>query len=342
MKGSALSLTATSIFGLFFLAVSFSPAQAALKLCNRTSYILYTATGQPQRADLQIKGWSRIIPGSCITAIDTPLTAAKYYAYAQTSRAHMGVSRAWGGDEALCVKQGNFNIRKSPLPGCDDTDAFEVSFRTLQPRGKKNLSQNFTERADYDTLSKARMAGLQRLLSDSGYQPGALTGAENPTTEKALSRFRTTARLTSTSSDEALFKALEHAAARHAAPSGYSICNSTTTPLWAAIALKDAKGYASRGWWKIPAMHCATAINEALKQDQIHLLVDQPGKAPLVTGPTKFCVTDIAFEIQGNQSCEKRGLRSMGFAATHTKNQAGYVARIGPKGLLPPQPRISK
>ena len=61
---------------------------------------------------------------------------------------------------------------------------------------------------------------------------------------------------------------------------------------------------------------------------------DLPGKKPLVTGGNKFCVTDIAFEIQGRNDCKKRGMREVGFAETNVKGADGYVAKIGPAGLI--------
>jgi uncharacterized membrane protein len=53
-----------------------------------------------------------------------------------------------------------------------------------------------------------------------------------------------------------------------------------------------------------------------------------------VGGPEKFCVTPAVFEIRGAQNCAGRALTEAGFAATPTKGLAGYVARIGPGGLV--------
>ena len=119
------------------------------------------------------------------------------------------------------------------------------------------------------------------------------------------------------------------------------MCNTTTAPFWAAIGQKTGKDWVSRGWWKVPPANCATAITQPLATDRIYLLADLPGKKPLVTGSEKFCVTDIAFEIQGKTDCQKRGMREIGFAQTNVKGEQGYVARIGPKGLITPARRNS-
>jgi uncharacterized membrane protein len=81
--GALLTLSA------FFLFLSHHAAQAALQVCNRTSYVLYAAEGWTVGADNFTKGWTRLIPGSCATPISGMLTAPSYYLYArrtQTSR----------------------------------------------------------------------------------------------------------------------------------------------------------------------------------------------------------------------------------------------------------------
>ena len=45
------------------VGLSSLPAQAALTLCNRTSYILYAATSAIRSPQSQTEGWTRIAPG---------------------------------------------------------------------------------------------------------------------------------------------------------------------------------------------------------------------------------------------------------------------------------------
>ena len=77
-----------------------APAQAALTLCNRTSYILYAATSAIQARDSQTQGWTRIAPGDCQIARKEPLTAQSYLVYARSALAHSGPARAWGGNQS--------------------------------------------------------------------------------------------------------------------------------------------------------------------------------------------------------------------------------------------------
>jgi len=70
-----------------------------------------------------------------------------------------------------------------------------------------------------------------------------------------------------------------------------------------------------------------------LHSDTVYLLAQRKNGSTLVSGPEKFCITSVAFEIRGSQNCAGRALAEAGFAATLTKALAGYVARIGPAGL---------
>ncbi len=45
-----------------------TPADAALTLCNRTSYVLYAATAAIKSPQTQTQGWTRIVPGECQVA----------------------------------------------------------------------------------------------------------------------------------------------------------------------------------------------------------------------------------------------------------------------------------
>jgi uncharacterized membrane protein len=319
---------------LFFAAVAASaPANASLKLCNRTSYILYAAVAASAKPNIVTQGWTRIAPGTCETAVPTPLKSPPYYIYAQSSRSHSGPSRAWGGGNKFCVKHGKFLLATPALGRCSD-DAFDVGFSQIDTAGKTDFTETLTEKPSLATLDQARIAGLQRLLSDNGYKIATIDGNDDKATETSLASFRRKAKLRRKSTDADVFNALEKKAGDIVSPAGYSVCNTTPAPFWAAIAQKNGKDWVSRGWWKVPPANCATAITEPLNTDRIYVLADSPGKKPLVTGKTKFCVTDIAFEIQGRTNCKQRGMREAGFAQTDVKGAEGYVARVGPDGLI--------
>ncbi len=321
---------------LFALACAYaSPASAGLKLCNRTSYVLYAAVGFAQGAQAVTQGWSRLIPGTCQSAINEPLTAKNYFVYARSSLAHSGTSRAWGGTQTLCVKDANFTLR-APLTSsrCPTDDTFERPFAGLDTHRQKSWTMTFDESPPFKALKDAESAGLKRLLRDQGAKVAAIDARPDKAVDTAMAAFLKRLNMNPKASTSDLFDALETEALKTTAPAGYAVCNDTAKAIWAALGLKSGDKWLSRGWWKIAAGGCAKAIVEALSTDKIFLLAQTPGGIPIVYGPDKFCTTTVEFEIQGRQNCKARGLVEAGFAETRVKGLQGYTAHVSENGLV--------
>jgi uncharacterized membrane protein len=322
------------LFALAYACVS--PASAGLKLCNRTSYVLYAAVGFAQGMQAVTQGWSRLIPGTCQAAINEPLTARSYFVYARSSLAHSGMSRAWGGTQTLCVKDATFALR-APLGSsrCPADDTFALPFADADTHRQKSWTMTFDENPPFKTLKDAENAGLKRLLRDQGAKKVAAIDAKpDKAVDAAMAAFRKRLNMNPKASTSDLFDALETEALKTTAPAGYAVCNDTTKAIWAALGLKSGDKWLSRGWWKIAAGGCAKAIVEALSTDKIFLLAQTPGGIPIVYGPEKFCTTGIEFEIQGRQNCKSRGLVEAGFAETRVKGLQGYTAHVSENGLV--------
>jgi uncharacterized membrane protein len=324
---------------LALLALAFAPmpAHAALTLCNRTSYILYAATSAIQSPGSDTKGWTRIVPGECEIARQEPLTAESYLVHARTSIAHSGPSRAWGGAYPVCVKDANFAIRQSVTQlYCSADGTFALPFAGLNNRGRSVWTMNFDEQPVM-SLSEAQLAGVKRLLVDNGYKIARIDGKPDKTTGAALVDFRKRMRLDANAGNAALFQSLEQQAREKIAPAGYTICNESRETLLVATAQKQAGPNSpamSRGWWTVEPASCAKAVTTPLRGDVVYLLAQRKSGGTLVGGSERFCVTPSAFEIRGTQDCAGRGLTESGFAATPTKGLTGYVAHIGPQGLI--------
>lgn len=328
----ALSLCGVvPVCAILLLVLPVSPASAALKLCNRTSYVLYAGTGLIHAPNVTTRGWTRIAPGACETAIEGPLAPSGTYVYARTSEAHSGPAHAWGGGTAMCIIDNDFSLT-APLGAnrCPSDDAFEVPFAEVATKGAKSWSATFTLSPKIASFAQAREAGIARLLTDIGYRPG------KGGVQQAVNLFRIRMKLPAGASAGDLFDALETEALKVAAPAGYSICNDTDEPVWAALALKNGTAWVSRGWWKVPPGACAQAISTKLSADKVYLLAERKKGRKLVSGTNIFCVTAITFEIEGRERCPARGLAAAGFAATNTKGRAGFAAHVSEDGLLPP------
>ena len=310
-----------------------APAQAALTLCNRTSYILYAATAAIQNSHSEAQGWTRVAPGECQVARKEALMAQTYLVHARSSLAHSGPARAWGGNRPVCVKDGNFSIRQSAnQTACTAEDTFALPFAPLDNQGSRDWTMNFDEQPAM-SLTEAQLAGVKRLLTDNGYPIARIDGKPDKATGAALVDFRKRMHFAPNAGNAELFQALETEARKKIAPAGYTVCNDGHDEMMVALGQMDGGKPLSRGWWTVGAGACARAITTPLNSDTIWLLAQRKNGGVLASGSQRFCTTASAFEIQGNQNCTARGFAEAGFAATPTKSLSGYIARIGATGL---------
>lgn len=313
------------------LWVCATPAQAALNLCNRTSYILYAATSAVQNGRADTRGWTRITPGDCQIARTEPLTAQSYLVYARSSLAHSGPARAWGGHTQACAKDSDFHIQQAARTACNSDDSFALPFAPLDNHGHNDWTMNFDDQPALNSASAAQLAGVKRLLADNGYKVGPIVGKPDKATGTALSAFRTKMRFAATDGNDALFQALEREAAKKIAPTGYTVCNDGREAVMVALALSGAKPV-SRGWWTVAAGTCAHTITTPLSSPAVYLLALRKNGSVLVGGKQMFCTTPAPFDIAGSD-CAAHSGNLTGFAPTNTGGKTGYVAHIGPDGL---------
>ncbi|HWU26477.1 MAG TPA: DUF1036 domain-containing protein [Rhizomicrobium sp.] len=311
-----------------------APARAELKLCNRTSYVLYAAVGIQQAAQISTRGWTRIVPGDCQTAISEPLKAPAYFVYARSPAILSAPQQISDGQFRFCVKDEDFSL-VTPLkaPACKGSSA--VPFASVTANGARSWTMTFTESPQLQSLNDARDGAERRYLAALGYQVG--TNAK--TLSEAAAKFRADMKLAPTAD---LFAALEARTKGTDTLKGYRICNDGSQEIWSAIALWSGKDFVSQGWWDVPAGRCATAIDASLGHDAIYLYASHAGNNHFVTGQKSFCVSNQIFEIHGRERCETHGNSALGFAATNTKGAPGYAAHINDTGLVPDQPLTSK
>jgi uncharacterized membrane protein len=318
------------------VAVTAVPAQAALTLCNRTSYILYAATSAIQSPRSDTSGWTRIAPGDCQLARKEALTAETYLVHARSSLAHSGPPRAWGGAYPVCVKDANFTIRQAVTqPVCTTDDTFALPFAPLDNHGHSSWTMNFDEQPGLGSLSAAQLAGVKRLLADNGYKVGSVDGKPDKATGTALNDFRARMHFAPQAGNSDLFEALEREARKKIAPAGYTVCNDSHDALMVALGQNDNSKPVSRGWWTVQPGACAKAITTPLSSDAVYLLAQRKIGGTLVGGGQRFCTNTTPFEIQGAGDCTVRKLGEAGFAKTDTRGKPGYVAHVTATGLKP-------
>jgi uncharacterized membrane protein len=310
------------------LALCATPASAALKLCNQTSYVLYAATGVKTGAGTDSQGWTRVIPGECRDVLRKPLATAPYFLYARSSQAYSDEPRAWGGQFPLCVKDTDFALTTTG-ESCTGDDAFSVPFSAIDTHGMASWTTTLTETPGLASLDDARRAGIDRLLNDLGY-----TFNDDDGRQAALAGFRRKMKIVPNARDTDLFDAMETEAMKTVSPAGYSICNDTAGVIWTALAFRDGKDVASAGWWKVASGGCAHALTQPLHIDKVYVHAEGHNNPKLVGGPDKFCVANITFQTTGT-NCAALGLSTASFTATNVKDLSGYTVHIGESGLEP-------
>ena len=333
---AAMALLAASLAAI-------SPAGAALKLCNRTSYILYTATATVTNSGATTKGWTRVAPGECETALPGKLKTQSYLVYARSALATSGPGRAWGGDIPFCVRDGAFTLPQKAVGGVCAANAFSVPFATLDTHGRPDWIMTFDDNPRLNSMEAAQLAGAKRLLKDNGYSVAAIDAKPDKATGTALADFRKKMKFADRDGNDKLFAALESEAAKHGPPpEGFTVCNDTRGDLILAVGENADSDAVSRGWWRVAPSACARAITTPLKEDAIWLSAQKPGGAALVTGPDQFCVTAQEFEIKGRETCPARGFTSTGFARIAVRGKTGALIHVDAKGLAAPQAEMSK
>jgi uncharacterized membrane protein len=273
-----------------------------------------------------------VAPGECQVARKEPLTAQSYLVHARSSMAHSGPARAWGGNQPVCVKDGNFVLKQPAAKSSCTDDSFPLPFATLDNHGTRVWTMNFDEQPVM-TLTEAQLAGVKRLLKDNGYPITQIDGKPDHATGIALNDFRSRMHFNPNAGNAELFQTLESEARKKIAPAGYTVCNDGRDTMLVALGQMDGGKTVSRGWWTVTQGACARAMTMPLASDAIYLLAQRKSGGALVGGSQRFCTAATAFEIEGNQNCAGRGFAEAGFAATPTRGLSGYVAHIGPAGL---------
>jgi uncharacterized membrane protein len=311
--------------------------QSGWQICNETSFVLDAATGRPDGRAILVQGWTRLRPGECRIAVNAPLARGTHYLYARSSTAHRGGRRQWGGDARLCIDtSGSFTIENPPQ--CAAMSLEERRFRRVQINKRDTWRTTFSEATSY-TLTRARAAGLQRLLEDAGYElREGRRGADPRRIAQAIAQFRSTARLPANATENQLIDALERQARQRAQQVGLTLCNRTRGRLWTAIGRRRGEGWESRGWWPLNPGGCVRTIDEVLIQEVYYVhasLETQEGPRMLAAGGEPFCTSGGRFAILGRDQCEGRYYDEQLFTPVGARGRTGLVVDFEERDVLP-------
>lgn len=305
--------------------------------CNRTSYATSVAVGIRNGGLWATRGWWVIPAGECRVIIKGALTQPVYYSFARSSFAHTGPIRTWGGTQTLCTGKGTFQATSDGSDQCGP--GYESQgFAKVETNGKAAWTTTLTEAANYKSAEQARIAGLQRLLSDLGRFQGAIDGVAGPKFNEALSQART-ALGASPSDATGLYNKLLAEASRVQASAGLTFCNRTQDIIWSALGLESGTKTHSMGWWRLQPGQCEKVIKDRLTDQYVYAFAaadKSEGVAETWGGTKQFCTRDSSFDMADVKDCKGSGSVSTGFLQIDTGGRPGITFEFAGRSETPP------
>jgi len=313
-----------------FILFGLTPARAEFELCNQTSYILRSSIAYKEKGEFNTKGWWTLYPGQCRTVIQSKLKHKQYYTYAEAAPEHKVGLNFFDGDRSFCV--GEKDYEQIGQNDCEANGLRFENFVEVKADNSEKLTTDFIETAEFD-LEKARVAGIQRMLTDLGYSPGTIDGFYGKRSQRAVVKFRQDEKIKATNliSDQLLVD-LANALRRDTTKLGFNLCNTTSNVIWSAIGyLSENNDWLTRGWWKIEPGTCAKPIRKALKQKEYYIYASTSGldkDIELTNGDLSLCIADVKFDILGKDNCELRGYHAVTFEKVTTNGADVWTQEI--------------
>ena len=330
-----------SIFALAVLAVIASgrPAAAAYKFCNKTSYVIAAALGYDAQGKRYTQGWLVLQPGTCGTAIDAPLRKTHYFSFAHTLPFHEGPVKYFAGAVSMCTSEGTDNFQIVGQEDCERRGFNESPFAAVDTGGAEDWTTTFTETSDY-TLERARVAGVQRLLSDIGIKRMKVDGYLGGDTKAHIVKFKKANDLPpDTTLPDSLFDTLIARAEAVEREAGFSFCNDMDAVAWGALGYHEGDEDIATGWFKVEPHTCLKAIKDRLRDKEYFAyatLDPASGRKLSWGGDYPFCTMENRFTIKGRENCEARGYRTTGFEKFAPDAEGGVTKRLTARTGAPP------
>lgn len=292
-----------------------TPSNAAIRMCNETSYVLQASAAYQQGVASKAEGWINILPGDCEEALDDMPANAQAFVFAKSDAAHAGQGLVFDGSERFCVGAENksFTIegrRDCRRRGLGEADLTPVASASTRP------TVTFTEKNDYGRR-RARTAGIQRMLSELRYDIGPVDGYGGERTREAEAAYKLRFGVSGNPKGRDLLARLISTLRSESKSRGLVLCNKTEHLVWAATGQLNDEQFESRGWTRVPTKECAQVINqnldnryyffyaEAVTQDGD--VVVEAGRRKIWGGEKPLCSKPTRFVISGDENCTARG-----------------------------------
>ncbi len=318
------------------MACGLSTAQANLKLCNETSYVLQVAAAYQQGVASKAEGWINVLPGQCKNALDDLPNNAQAFVFAKSDVAHIGDGLVFDGSERFCVGADNARFTVEGRRDCRRRGYVEADLAQVTTNsGRRTVT--FTEKNDYGRR-RARTAGLQRLLSDLQYDIGTIDGFGGARTRETEAAYKLRYGIPAATKGTNLLDKLVRTVRNAARERGLTLCNKTNHLVWVATGMLKDDNFESRGWARLLADSCAQVYSQNLT-DRFYFYyaeaVDAQGNTVIEAGRRKvwggditLCTKSTRFVIHSNEACRARGFDQHGFIQLDTGTAPKWTVNL--------------
>ncbi len=298
------------VFAVLCLFAPSAHAQAG-EVCNETSFVIEVAKAWRDSDGLNVRGWTRILPGDC--AEIGPGPDVDQYLYARSTAAYLGGVREWRGAQGACVDDEDFEIQG--VGDCAALGLQERAFRRLSPSERARTV--LAEPSDFGT--RAQEAGLQRLLQSAGYEIDVIDGYTGRRTRRQITTFQNDIDANFGSDQIGLMEALHERALERNSAAGLRVCNEARSPIATAVARATGDGYEARGWWRIEPGTCARPLALRLTDGEVFVharLLEGSSERLLTASEEIFCVGAGRFTTERRDRCGDTGFQAARFRPT--------------------------
>ena len=111
-------------------------------------------------------------------------------------------------------------------------------------------------------------------------------------------------------------------------PSGFRVCNETSSTIGVALGYDSRQGWISEGWWNLPANTCETLRSGTLVSRYYYVYAIDYDRGGEWKGRHYMCTHARIFTIRGFEDCAQRGLETTGFFEVDTAGQASWTVQL--------------
>ena len=116
-------------------------------------------------------------------------------------------------------------------------------------------------------------------------------------------------------------------------PTGFRVCNETTSTIGVALGYDSRQGWISEGWWNLPASTCETLRSGSLVSRFYYVYAIDYDRGGEWKGRHYMCTHARIFTIRGFEDCAQRGLETTGFFEVDTAGQTSWTVQLTEESL---------